>query len=343
MSTDYHTLIKNSDPKVWVVTGCAGFIGSNIVRYLLQNNQKVIGVDNFSTGKKSNLKFIEKSLKSNSWKNFSFYESSLSSESECDSILKDVDIILHQAALGSVPRSIKEPIASHNSNVNSFLNILNSAKNLGIKKFIYASSSSVYGDNEKLPKIESIYGDPLSTYALTKRINEMYADVFYKNYNFDSIGLRYFNVFGPMQNPYGGYAAVIPRWIKAMIRDEEISIFGDGTTSRDFCYVDNVIEANILAALNMHNSGSKIYNVALSETTNLNELFHFIKEVLKLNGIDYLKKPNFKDFRAGDIKNSLASIESIKSELLYSGKIKIFDGLKITIPWYLENQDSQDV
>lgn len=337
MNVNCLNMIKESNNLTWVITGCAGFIGSNLLKFLLANEQKVIGIDNFSTGSKNNLKLVEEFVSQKRWNNFNFFESSLSTVDECNSIIAGADVILHQAALGSIPRSIKNPIDSHNSNVNSFLNILFSAKEFEIKKFIYASSSSVYGDNIELPKIEQNFGNPLSPYALTKRINEMTADVFFKTYEFNSIGLRYFNVFGPMQNPAGEYAAVVPKWIQAMINDLEVSINGDGLTSRDFCYVENVVEANILAALTDNQPGAHTYNVALGDTTNLNELFNYIKQILLDNGIRYSKEPNYLNFRKGDIKNSLADISAIHNDLSYSASYSIYEGLKKTIPYYIND------
>lgn len=343
MNENCLNMIEESDNLTWVITGCAGFIGSNLLKFLLMNDQKVIGIDNFSTGSKRNLKLVEEFVSKKKWNNFTFFESSLSTVDECNSIIEGADIILHQAALGSVPRSIRNPIDSHNSNVNSFLNILFSAKELEIKKFIYASSSSIYGDNIELPKIESKFGSPLSPYALTKRINEMTADVFFRTYEFNSIGLRYFNVFGPMQNPEGEYAAVVPKWIQAMISNKHVSINGDGLTSRDFCYVENVVEANILAALTNTQPGAHTYNVALGDTTSLNELFNYIKEILLANGIRYSKKPNYLAFRKGDIKNSLADISAIRNNMSYSASYSLYEGLKKTIPFYINDKEINNV
>ncbi len=324
--------LKNN-PSTWLITGCAGFIGSNLVEYLLSINQKVLGIDNLSTGSLSNLDDIKKNLSISQIENFHFSKGDINDSSLLSEKIKNVDHVLHQAALGSVPRSIDSPIASNESNVSGFLNILNIARQSKIKSFTYASSSSVYGDHESLPKQEHIIGDVLSPYALTKKINEQYASIFSKTYGFKSIGLRYFNVFGPRQSPSGPYAAVIPQWISAIKDEKEIIIYGDGETSRDFCFIQNVIEANILAATSSAEAKNKTYNVAFGEQTTLNELADLL--------ILYSGKPQdsiskkYNDFRKGDVRHSLASIEMAKTHLGYSPRFNIVEGIKETLKWYL--------
>ncbi|MDC3106762.1 SDR family oxidoreductase [SAR86 cluster bacterium] len=321
----------------WLITGGAGFIGSNLVEALLKLNQKVVVLDNLSTGKSYN---IEKALGdanySKSLKEFKFIEGDISSLETCKKAIKNIDIVLHQAALGSVPRSIKNPIDTNNSNVNGFLNILHSSKEAKVKKFIYASSSSVYGSNENLPKIEHEIGEPLSPYALSKLISEKYAQIFSDTYNFNSIGLRYFNVFGKRQNIDGPYAAVIPRWISAILKSENIEIYGDGSTGRDFCFIDNVIQANLLAAFS--NDVNEIFNVALNQFTNLNDLFKLIIsriEKVKNHKIDI--SPVYKDFREGDIKSSIADIKKISSILGYTPTHEIKEGIDLTVDWFVSD------
>ena len=269
-------------PKAWLITGVAGFIGSNILEFLLINNQKVVGLDNFSTGHKNNLERV-KNITQEKWKNFSFREGSICDLKTCKEVSQNIDYILHQGALGSVPRSIEDPISSNNSNISGFLNMLVAAKDNDVKKFVYAASSSTYGDHKDLPKVEHIIGNPLSPYAVTKFANELYGQVFASSYNFNSVGLRYFNVLGKRQDPNGAYAAVIPRWIDAMINKKDIEIFGDGETTRDFCYIDNVVEANILAALSDLRS-HEVFNIAIGEQTSLNELLNQIAKALSQKG-----------------------------------------------------------
>ncbi len=325
-------------PHKWLITGVAGFIGSNLLEELLKLNQKVVGLDNFSTGSKENLEKVRAALTDEQWKNFDFVEGDILDREICKASMKGIDHILHQAALGSVPRSIRAPLISTDSNVIGFLNILNSAKDYGICSFTYASSSSVYGDDINLPKVEEKIGNPLSTYALTKRINESYAQVFALNYGFESIGLRYFNVFGRRQNPHGEYSAVIPRWISAMISEEEVQIYGDGETSRDFCYIDNVVQMNILSALSEKKAKNQVYNVANGDNTTLNELFKLIKDCLQLEGKNSISQPEYQAFREGDVRHSLANIAKAKSLLGYEPEYDINKGLIETIKFYL-NKD----
>ena len=328
--------IKNKKNR-WLITGVAGFIGSNLLENLLKNNQKVLGIDNLSTGSKKNLNLVKQTVSKKQWKNFTFINKSIEDYHSCIKACKDIDYVLHQAAIGSVPRSIKDPIYTNNSNVNGFLNMLTAAKNAKVKKFVYASSSSVYGNNLNLPKIEKKIGDALSPYAFTKQINETYANLFEKLYGLKSIGLRYFNVFGKNQNPNGSYAAVVPKWIISMMNNQEVNIYGDGKTTRDFCFIENVILANILSALS-NNFENKVYNVANGNQVSLVQLFQKIKSNLKIYGINYLKKPIYKNFRDSDIRHSLASINQIKKDLNYKPIYNFNTGIKKLVPWYIKNK-----
>ena len=322
--------------KKWLITGVAGFIGSNLLENLLKNNQKVTGIDNFSTGFKKNLNLVKLNVSTKQWKNFNLMKGSIENYNICQKGCKNIDYVLHQAAIGSVPRSIKDPIYTNNTNVMGFLNILTAAKKAKVEKFIYASSSSVYGNNLLLPKKEKNTGEALSPYAITKQINETYVNIFYKLYGLKSIGLRYFNVFGKNQNPNGSYAAVIPKWIIAMINNQKINIYGDGKTTRDFCFIENVVLANILSAINP-NIYNKIYNVANNNRISLNKLFEEIKKNLNINGLKYLKKPIYKNFREGDIKHSLADISRIKKDLKFKPVHDFETGIKKLVPWYIKN------
>ena len=298
--------------KKWLITGVGGFIGSNLLETLLINNQDVVGLDNFSTGSFENLEQVQASVSREQWKNFSLIEGSVRDSILCENACETVDYVLHQAALGSVPRSLADPIKSNESNITGHLNMLWASKNLKVSSFTYAASSSTYGDHPALPKIEERIGKSLSPYAVTKLVNELYAEVFSRCYDFNSIGLRYFNVFGKRQDPNGAYAAVIPRWTRAMIKGDDIQIFGDGETSRDFCYIENVVQANILAAVAPMDARGQIYNVALGERTTLNELFGHITHELRKHNILYDKKPHFKSFRNGDVRHSQADISKAK-------------------------------
>lgn len=322
----------NFDKKyTWLITGCAGFIGSNLLEYLLLNDQQVVGIDNFVTGYKRNLDEVAK-IVHDKYDNFVFYEGDIRDYKKCLEVTKNVDFVLHQAALGSVPRSINDPMTSVNVNIDGFITLLFASKENQVKRFIYASSSSVYGDSICLPKIENVVGTPLSPYAATKLTNEIFAQVFNKNFGIDTIGLRYFNVFGKRQDPNGAYAAVIPLWFKSLINEEELYINGDGSTSRDFCYIDNVIEANILSALTQNiGSLNKVYNVAFGKTTTLNDLFKLITNELKINNE---VKPLYRDFRVGDVQHSHADISLIKTNLGYSPKYSLELGLKHATSWY---------
>tara|TARA_B110000438_G_scaffold298685_1_gene347389 strand:+ start:5383 stop:6402 length:1020 start_codon:yes stop_codon:yes gene_type:complete len=326
-----------SNQHTWLVTGVAGFIGSNILEELLNYKQKVIGLDNFSTGYKKNLKEVQTNVNKNSWKKFDFIEGDISSYETCMDACKGVDYVLHQGALGSVPRSIEDPIATNNSNIVGFLNMLVAAKNSNVKSFTYAASSSTYGDHPALPKVEENIGQPLSPYAVTKFVNELYADVFYRSYGFKSIGLRYFNVFGKRQDPNGAYAAVIPKWIASMIDNSEIFINGDGETSRDFCYVDNAVQANLLAATSSEKAQNQVYNVAVGDRTSLNDLFLILKNNLVDNGKDYLSVPCYREFRPGDVRHSQADITKAKKLLGYIPSHDLVKGISDAMPWYIKN------
>jgi len=328
--------LKNN-PKTWLITGVAGFIGSNILETLLKYNQKVIGLDNLLTGHLSNLQDVKSVVTEDSWKNFLFVNGDICDIDTCHDVTRDVDFVLHQAALGSVPRSIEDPLLTNKINIEGFLNILTASKNSKVTSFTYAASSSTYGDHEALPKIENQIGKPLSPYAVSKYVNELYAHTFSVNYDFHSIGLRYFNVFGKRQDPNGVYAAVIPKWISAMVAGEEIFINGDGSTSRDFCYIENAVQANILAATYSQNIKNDVFNIAVGQITSLNDLFILLKESLKQSGLDYTKNPIYRDFRSGDVLHSQASIEKAKNEFNFYPTHNIKEGLAEAMSWFIKN------
>ena len=323
-------------PRVWLITGVAGFIGSNLLEALLKLDQSVIGIDNLSTGKIENIEAVRRVITANQWNNFEFIKGDICDYSLMSDLCKRADIVLHQAALGSVPRSLEDPINSNLSNVTGFLNVLRASQTNNVKRLVYAASSSTYGDSQILPKSEAVIGSPLSPYAVTKLVNELYSDVFSSCFDFHSIGLRYFNVFGPRQDPFGPYAAVIPRWIEGMIKGDDIFINGDGSTSRDFCYIQNVVQANLLAALSNNICCSRVYNVAVGDSTNLLNLFNLIRVNLRNKGFDYQKNVIFKDWRKGDVRHSLADISRIKDELLYCPHYDVNRGLGLTVDWFVE-------
>ena len=328
-------LINNQ--RSWLITGVSGFIGSNLLEELLKHNQKIVGVDNFSNGNRLNLDEVRDAVSKEQWKNFKFIEGDIRDLNICKVACKNIDYVLHQAALGSVPRSIKNPLRSHESNVNGFLNMLIAARDAKVQNFVYAASSSTYGDHTSLPKIEEIIGKPLSPYAVTKYINELYADVFFKTYGLKSVGLRYFNVFGKRQSPNGAYAAVIPTWTLSMLQGKTIFINGDGETSRDFCYIKNVIQANILAALSNDFKSHEVFNIAVGERNSLNSLYSLIISSLKKVGISYEEDPTYRDFREGDVRHSEASISKAQSELGYHPEYTLKTGLNDWIDWYVHN------
>jgi UDP-N-acetylglucosamine/UDP-N-acetyl-alpha-D-glucosaminouronate 4-epimerase len=323
-------------PKTWLVTGVAGFIGSNLLETLLLLNQKVVGLDNFATGHQYNLDEVQGLVSEEQWQNFSFMEGDIRDYSTCVNAVSNVDYILHQAALGSVPRSIANPILTNSANITGFLNILTAAKEEKVTSFTYAASSSTYGDHPALPKIEHNIGNPLSPYAVTKYVNELYAGVFAKTYNFNTIGLRYFNVFGKRQDPKGAYAAVIPKWAASMINDEDLYINGDGETSRDFCFIENTVQMNILAATAQDDAKNEVYNVAVGDRTTLNDLFKAIKAALTDNQMEISSKPIYRDFRAGDVRHSQADISKAEGLLHYSPEFKISEGIDKAMPWYIK-------
>ena len=321
-------------PKTWLVTGVAGFIGSNLLETLLKLNQKVVGLDNFATGHQRNLDEVKGLVEASQWDNFTFIEGDIRNYDACQDAVKGVDYVLHQAALGSVPRSIADPITTNAANITGFLNMLTAAKEEQVKSFTYAASSSTYGDHPALPKVEENIGNPLSPYAVTKYVNELYANVFARTYGFKTIGLRYFNVFGPRQDPNGAYAAVIPKWTASMIEGEEVFINGDGETSRDFCFIDNTVQMNILAALATDEAKDNIYNVALGDRTSLNELYSSIQNALNSLGEDLSTQPTYRDFRAGDVRHSQANIDKAVQILGYVPQYRIRDGINKAMPWY---------
>ena len=325
------------EQKVWLVTGVAGFIGSNLLEELLKLNQKVVGLDNFSTGHKKNLEAVKSLVPMESWVNFKFIEGDIRELADCRLACEGVDYVLHQAALGSVPRSINDPILTHDNNISGFLNILCAARDRGVSRLVFAASSSTYGDHPALPKVEENIGKPLSPYAVTKYVNELYADVFYKTYGLPCIGLRYFNVFGRRQDPNGAYAAVIPKWTASLISGKSVIINGDGETSRDFCYVDNAVQANIIAACSSNEAAvGEVYNVAFGERTTLNELHSLIKaELLKLDAKMLLPDPIYRDFRAGDVRHSLADITKANLRLGYEPEFSVKAGLVEAVKWYV--------
>jgi UDP-N-acetylglucosamine 4-epimerase len=322
-------------PKKWLLTGCAGFIGSNLLEFLLKHNQQVVGLDNFATGFQHNLDEVQTQVTPEQWARFRFIEGDIRDLETCRDAVKGVDYVSHQAALGSVPRSLNDPITTNAVNIDGFLNMLVACRDEGVKSFVFAASSSTYGDHPALPKQEPIIGNPLSPYAVTKYVNELYARVFALNYGFKSIGLRYFNVFGKRQTPDGAYAAVIPKWTGAMIHGQEVTINGDGETSRDFCYIANTVQANILSSVQMPESGFEIYNVALNHRTSLNELFGFLKGLVVENGLNYDQDPNYQDFRPGDVRHSQADISKISEQLGYQATHTIQEGLAEAMPWYI--------
>jgi len=353
--TVYTTTQKNltSNPCTWLITGVAGFIGSNLLEALLKLNQRVVGLDNFATGFQHNLDEVQSLVTTAQWKNFNFlcgdirnpddcrlamtYTPSGKSSESTNRASMPVEFVLHEAALGSVPRSIENPINTNDTNITGFLNILVAARDAKVKRLVYAASSSTYSDHPGLPKKEDIIGKPLSPYAVTKYVNELYADVFAQIYGLNTIGLRYFNVFGKHQTPDGAYAAVIPKWISSLIKNEPVFVNGDGETSRDFCYIKNVVQINLLAATsNNPEALNQIYNVAVGDRTTLNELYEDLRVIL-LKKYPYLDnaKPVYRDFRSGDVRDSLANIAKAKKLLGYAPQYRVGEGLRETMPWYV--------
>ena len=326
-------------PRRWLITGVAGFIGCNLLQALLKLDQQVVGLDNFSTGYSRNLDQVRDEVGTQAWRNFTSLEGDIRDLRDCRRACAGIDHVLHHAALGSVPRSIEDPLGTHESNVTGFVNMLVAARDTGVKRFIYAASSSTYGDHPGLPKVEEVIGRPLSPYAVTKYANELYADVFARCYGVTSIGLRYFNIFGPRQDPDGAYAAVIPRWIAQFVGREAVYINGDGETSRDFCYVENAIQANLLAATTDNPEAlNQVYNVAVAERTTLNELFDLERELL-VDHFPWVRdtRPHYREFRDGDVRHSLADISKARKLLAYAPTHRVSEGLKEAMGWYIKN------
>ncbi len=337
---EHHTAMQTSvgkSPRSWLVTGAAGFIGSNLLLALLELDQRVVGLDNFSTGHRENLDEVRDLVTPDRWARFTFIEGDIRNPDTCKTVCKDVDYILHQAALGSVPRSLSNPVATNENNVGGFVNMLTAAKDAPVKRFVYASSSSVYGDHPALPKTEDRVGNCLSPYAASKKVNEEYAAVFARCYKMECIGLRYFNVFGPRQDPNGPYAAVIPKWIDSMIQDQPVHIYGDGETSRDFCYVANAVQANLRAALTENSQAANtVYNVAVGERSTLNQLYDRLTQKLS-HKFPHLAqaRPVYKEFRPGDIRHSHADITKAKELLGYNPTHRLHEGLAESLDWYI--------
>jgi UDP-N-acetylglucosamine 4-epimerase len=326
----------------WLVTGAAGFIGSNLVETLLRLGQPVIGLDNFSTGHQRNLDEVKHLVGAQAWSRFRFIKGDIRQPEDCQAGCAGVRHVLHQAALGSVPRSIEDPVATHASNATGFLNMLVAARDAGVASFTYAASSSTYGDEPSLPKVEDRIGRPLSPYAASKLFNEIHAEVFARCYGFKAIGLRYFNVFGRRQDPDGAYAAVIPQWVAAMIRGDDVFINGDGETTRDFCFVANAVQANLLAALSADEQRDCVYNVAVGQRSSLNQLFDGLVAQLALEGVRYAKTPVYRDFRAGDVRHSLADITRASKRLGYAPTHTLSTGLVEAMSWYVDFMARQD-
>lgn len=335
--TRYATLLDTlpKAPKTWLITGVAGFIGSNLLETLLKLEQHVVGLDNFATGHAYNLDEVQSQVSPEQWANFTLIQGDIRNLDDCKKACAGVDYILHQAALGSVPRSLNDPITTNSTNIDGFLNMLVAARDAEAKSFTYAASSSTYGDHPGLPKVEDIIGKPLSPYAVTKYVNELYADVFARCYNFNTIGLRYFNVFGKRQDPNGAYAAVIPKWTASMINGEDVFINGDGETSRDFCFIENAVQANLLAATSDLSARNNVYNVAVSGRTDLNQLFAALKNSMADNNVIYAKEPVYRDFRAGDVRHSQADISKAEQKLGYAPEFDITTGIAKAMPWYI--------
>ena len=336
-----------TNQKTWLVTGVAGFIGSNLLEKLLILNQKVVGLDNFDTGHNHNIEQAIQDANNMSGKdlsgNFNFINGDIRDLNNCKQACSGVDYVLHQAALGSVPRSIEDPINTNKANIDGFLNMLVASKDAKVKRFVYAASSSTYGDHPDLPKTEDKIGNPLSPYAVTKAVNELYARVFAQTYGFKTIGLRYFNIFGKRQDPNGAYAAVIPKWVAAILNNEDVYINGDGETSRDFCYIENTIQMNMLAATTENNEATdQVYNVALNDRTSLNQLHDMIEKRLMQRKRGLKKKdPIYRDFRAGDVRHSQANIDKARELLDYQPKYMISEGMDETMDWYVERSSIQ--
>ena len=336
----YSDLTKSmtAEPSRWLITGVAGFIGSNLLETLLKLGQTVVGLDNFMTGYQKNLDMVRDIVGPEAWSRFTFIEGDIRDIETCRTACQGVQHVLHEAALGSVPRSIDDPLLSNSCNITGYLHMLVAARDAGVKSFVYAASSSTYGDSPELPKVEDKIGSPLSPYAVTKYVDELYADVFHRCYGFSSVGLRYFNVFGQRQDPYGAYAAVIPQWFASLIKQETVFVNGDGETSRDFCYIDNVVQANLLASFAQGDAANKIYNVAFGQRTTLNELFNLIKEEVARHKPEVMgAQCVHRDYRAGDVRHSLADISRAHNLLGYDPQFDVRQGLRLAGDWYAAN------
>lgn len=341
MMNQYHKVCDDlqAQPKTWLITGVAGFIGSNLLETLLKLEQRVVGLDNFATGHRRNLDEVRQLVSNDQWARFRFIEADIRDADACRAACEGVDHVLHQAALGSVPRSLADPITTNAANITGFLHMLVGARDAQVKSFTYAASSSTYGDHPALPKVEENIGKPLSPYAVTKYVNELYADVFARSYGFATVGLRYFNVFGRRQDPNGAYAAVIPKWTAALLAGEEVFINGDGETSRDFCYVANAVQANILAAVATDlEARNQVYNVAVGDRTTLNQLFGLLRDGLFVNGVSRDVAPTYREFRPGDIRHSQADVGKAQRLLGYSPSHTLQTGLSEALSWYVNNR-----
>ncbi|WP_108402863.1 NAD-dependent epimerase/dehydratase family protein [Limnohabitans curvus] len=339
--TPYEQVLKAlpASPKTWLVTGVAGFIGSNLLEALLKLDQRVVGLDNFATGYQHNLDEVQSLVTPAQWDNFQFIQGDIRQLEDCQLACAGVDFVLHQAALGSVPRSLADPITTNSANITGFLNMLVAARDAQVKSFTYAASSSTYGDHPALPKVEDNIGKPLSPYAVTKYVNELYADVFSKCYGFHTIGLRYFNVFGPRQNPNGAYAAVIPKWVSSLLKGETVFINGDGETSRDFSFIQNAIQANLLAATSRDEARNQVYNMAVGDRTTLKQLFALVRDNLGPFGVSASTEPEYRDFRAGDVRHSLADTSKAQRLLGYEPTHRIAEGIQSATRWYVDHQN----
>ena len=326
-------------PLRWLVTGSAGFIGSHLVSALLDLDQTVVGLDNFATGHQRNIDEVRAGVSAERWSRHRFIEADIRNPEHCRAACAGIDVVLHQAALGSVPRSLDDPAATNATNIDGFLNVLIAARDARVRRFVYAASSSTYGDHPGMPKVEDAIGRPLSPYAVTKLVNELYADVFARSYGVQTIGLRYFNIFGARQDPDGAYAAVIPRWIRAMLVGDEVAINGDGETSRDFCYVDNAVQANLLAAVVDDEAAiNEVYNVAVDDRTTLNRLFQMLRDAIAVQIPSVAAvRPKRLAFRPGDVRHSQADIGKARRLLGYAPTHRLADGIRSSLPWYLSH------
>lgn len=338
--TAYEIILEKlkGEEHTWLITGVAGFIGSNLLETLLKHNQRVVGMDNFATGFQHNLDEVKMLVSEEQWQKFRFIEGDIRNPEDCLKACVGVEYVLHEAALGSVPRSIANPIATNEVNISGFLNMLVAARDANVKSFTYAASSSTYGDHPALPKTEENIGNPLSPYAVTKYVNELYADIFSRCYGFKTIGLRYFNVFGERQNPNGAYAAVIPKWFSSLLSGQEVFINGDGKNSRDFSYIENVIQANLLAATSKEDMKNQIFNIAIGEQTSLEKLFLLIRSTLLSFGVDQKVSPIYRESRMGDVEHSLADINKARQLLGYEPTHDLAKGLRVASTWYVSNR-----